>query len=264
MTELGVPQERQRVIVLGIRDDIVSDTEQVTSIFDRLCRENDEPVNIQSGLSGLPRLLRGEGGTVVAGTGSGNRCDFITDHDLNAGTKLSFNHQARQHPMTKDQKLFEEALEPGETGWDVKYRKDGKYADLIEYDVGTEDEPRFKDKYRMLEWDKPSPTIVAHLAKDSNSFVLPDYYEHVRVDESLANKKRNRGITPREAARLQTFPDQYIFLGPFTSWFRQIGNAVPPLAGKRIGNILATILNEEYIDQELLETQPATQVLSDD
>lgn len=65
----------------------------------------------------------------------------------------------------------------------------------------------------MLEWSEPSPTIVAHLAKDANSYVLPDYYEHARPIPDRSDPERNRGITPREAARLQSFPDDYIFLG---------------------------------------------------
>jgi DNA (cytosine-5)-methyltransferase 1 len=140
--------------------------------------------------------------------------------------------------MEKDRILFDEALEPGDTGWDVKYAKDGEYADLIEYDVGTEDNPRFKDKYRMLEWTEPAPTVVAHLAKDSNNFVLPDYYDYAPNVVGEPDRRRNRGVTPREAARIQSFPDEYVFLGPFTSWFEQIGNAVPPLIGERIAHVL--------------------------
>jgi DNA (cytosine-5)-methyltransferase 1 len=134
-------------------------------------------------------------------------------------------------------------MEPGDTGWHVKYRTE--YGHLIEYDVGTEEIPAFKDKYRMLYWDRPSPTIVAHLAKDGNSFILPDYYEYARPDEEKQDSRRSRGITPREAARLQSFPDSYVFLGPFTSQFRQIGNAVPPLLGERIAAVLGDYLEHE-------------------
>jgi len=142
--------------------------------------------------------------------------------------------------MDKDQELFDEVLEPGATGWDAKYRKGRD--DLIDYDVGTEENPAFKDKYRMLYWGNPSPTIVAHLAKDSNSFILPDYYQHVQEDSQRADDERNRGITFREAARLQSFSDSYIFLGPFTAQFRQIGNALPPLLGQHVASVVDTHL----------------------
>jgi len=245
LNNLGVPQKRERVVVLAVRNDLVSDDDRVVQLFDAIEDVSIGKITIRQGLSGLPRLLRGEGGRVVVGSPDGRRSKYVTENNLDDKAGLTFNHQARSHPMEKDQKLFDEALEPGDTGWDVKYRKTGKYADLIEYDVGTEENPRFKDKYRMLKWDEPAPTIVAHLAKDANSFVLPDYYEHVQNDRSQQDHRRNRGITPREAARLQSFPDDFIFLGPFTSWFRQIGNAVPPLAGEQVGKVLKPLVSHE-------------------
>jgi DNA (cytosine-5)-methyltransferase 1 len=143
--------------------------------------------------------------------------------------------------MEKDRKLFSDVMEPGDTGWDIKYGTE--YGHLIEYNVGTEEEPAFKDKYRMLRWDEPAPTIVAHLQKDANSFILPDYYEYAQPDESKQDGRRSRGITPREAARVQSFPDSYVFLGSFTGQFRQIGNAVPPLLGEELASVVA-----RYVD----------------
>jgi DNA (cytosine-5)-methyltransferase 1 len=244
MTELGIPQKRERVLLVGIRNDIVVSENEVGDLLDNLSGADCER-NIKQGLSGLPRLRRGEGGRVMTETGRGPKSQYVKQNGLHEGTELCFNHRAREHPMEKDRILFEEGLQPGDTGWDVKYNSDGEYAEYIEYDVGTADNPRFRDKYRKLEWSKPSPTIVAHLAKDANGFVLPDYYEHACPDPERADPRRNRGITPREAARLQSFPDDYIFLGSFTSWFRQIGNAVPPVAGESIGSALRVILADK-------------------
>ncbi|GGM73990.1 hypothetical protein GCM10009017_24940 [Halarchaeum rubridurum] len=264
MSELGVPQQRDRVLLVGVRKDLAENSNEVTDILDGLAINKDAP-SIQQGLSGLSRLRRGEGGRVLAETTQGNRSKYVITNDLETGTRLQFNHQARDHPMSKDQILFDEALSPGDTGWDVKYGGDGEYAEYIEYDVGTAEKPRFKDKYRMLEWDEPSPTIVAHLAKDANAYVLPDYYEHARHDPDRADKRRNRGITPREAARLQSFPDDYIFLGPFTSWFRQIGNAVPPIAGRRLGEAVSNIVLEPKETANHTESgQQIAEAISDD
>lgn len=244
--EYGVPQHRERVIIFGVRKDLVEQSGEVVTddLFDSMkAAAPTEEFNLKQALSGLPKLRRGEGGNVVPDRVRGTRSRYVERNDLVDGTRLNFNHQAREHPMEKDRILFDEALEPGDTGWDVKYAKEGEYADLIEYDVGTAENPRFKDKYRMLEWDDPAPTVVAHLAKDSNNFVLPDYYQHASGVTGETDNRRNRGITSREAARLQSFPDDYIFVGTFTSWFRQIGNAVPPLLGEQIARVLEDYLH---------------------
>lgn len=81
----------------------------------------------------------------------------------------------------------------------------------------------FKDKMRRIRWDKPAPTIVAHLAKDGYMFIHPF---------------SNRTITVREAARFQSFPDSFEFLGSMASQFRQVGNAVPPILAEALGEAI--------------------------
>ena len=78
------------------------------------------------------------------------------------------------------------------------------------------------NKYRSLEWDKPSPTIVSHLYKDGFMFIHPDI-------------NQARTITVREAALLQSFPIDFEFLGSTAYCFKMIGNAVPVLFAKKIG-----------------------------
>ena len=85
----------------------------------------------------------------------------------------------------------------------------------------------FKDKMRRIRWDNPAPTIVAHLAKDGYMFIHPF---------------RDRTITVREAARFQSFPDSFEFLGSMTSQFRQVGNAVPPLLAEALGKVIIEAL----------------------
>lgn len=243
----GVPQTRDRVVVLGIRREFVNHPdERLEMLFSALdSTASEEQITLKQALANLPRIGRGEGAAVAAGQSPGNPSTYIDENELSSGTRLTYNHRAREHSMEKDRILFDEALEPGDTGWDVKYGKDGEYSDLIEYNVGTEESPAFKDKYRMLEWNEPSPTIVAHLQKDSNSFILPDYYQHANRNRIREDDSRNRGISPREAARIQSFPDHYVFLGSFTSQFRQIGNAVPPLIGEQLGNIISDHLSSD-------------------
>ena len=81
----------------------------------------------------------------------------------------------------------------------------------------------FKDKMRRIRWDRPAPTVVAHLAKDGYMFIHPI---------------EDRTITVREAARFQSFPDSFEFLGSMSSQFRQVGNAVPPIMAEAIGKCI--------------------------
>ncbi|MHB8220580.1 MAG: DNA cytosine methyltransferase [Acidimicrobiales bacterium] len=78
----------------------------------------------------------------------------------------------------------------------------------------------FDDKYKRLDWNGLSRTITAHIAKDGYGFIHPE---------------QERTITVREAARIQTFPDDYRFAGTPSAAFRQIGNAVPPFLGENLG-----------------------------
>lgn len=87
------------------------------------------------------------------------------------------------------------------------------------------DPTKFPNKWRKMEADMPARTLMAHLGKDS--------YSHIHYDSSQA-----RTISVREAARLQSFPDGFVFEGPMNPAFRQVGNAVPPLMAKAIADMM--------------------------
>lgn len=142
--------------------------------------------------------------------------------------------------------LFEERLDAYARKHGERPSKSSKaYQAILKNTVPPYDPGKFPNKWRKMECDRPARTLMAHLGKDG--------YSHIHYDSS-----QSRTISVREAARLQSFPDGFIFQGPMNPAFRQIGNAVPPLIAKAVADImLRQIVKEEEYDAQKNCTQEA-------
>ena len=141
------------------------------------------------------------------------------------GYEFIDHHVSRNHQVS-DLTLFT-LMKEGETAGDFIERKPAIAKKLIKYKMNS-----FKDKYRKQKRDEPATTIFAHLEKDGNRFIHPT---------------QSRTLTPREAARIQSFPDDFLFEGPISKKFKQIGNAVPPL----LSYVIANEINKIYQSSDI-------------
>jgi DNA (cytosine-5)-methyltransferase 1 len=223
----GVPQDRTRCfLVASAGDRLPLPPPEDYQNHKRPNYDTDAlpPVSLDEALIGLPPLNAGEG-TAVARYDEGEALTtdvrsrrFLSKFRLLGDGRLIFNHYARYN-NERDLELYA-LLRPGEDS--VHAVKVHKRGDLMRYRRDV-----FDDKYARLRGEKPSKTIVAHLAKDGNGYIHP---------------REVRSISVREAARLQSFRDDYVFCGSPTDQWIQVGNAVPPLMSEMIGRVFLRAL----------------------
>ncbi len=218
--DFGVPQNRERLIYIGNRVGV--DNEQ---IFARIFEISKTIPNttLADALYGLRPLVasREKNSTDVETDGSGRIIEANTQMNMNeyvaminSGTAypVTCNHKARYN-NDRDIEIFGR-MNPGDKS------DDPKIADIMPYKSRSD---IFKDKYFKLEPDKVCKTITAHMKFDCNMYIHPT---------------QARGLTPREAARVQSYPDDYFFRGSYTKTYMQIGNSVPPLLGRAIAQAI--------------------------
>ncbi len=209
----NVPQKRKRVIIFGVPKNTESKI-IINSFYSRIkSKGNSEPLNSKVAFEYLPKIFP-------------DQKNPKHSHSIKLnGVPLPKNHEPRMH-SDRDIEIFKLLAE------DIKSGRD-KYASskaLIElYKLKTGKESNFH-KYHVIREDKPSNTIPAHLYKDGLRHIHPD-------------PKQARSITVREAARLQTFDDDFEFLGSRGDQYKMIGNAVPPAFSKIIAETVYEILN---------------------
>lgn len=269
--QYGIPQMRHRVILLGIKND--TGIEPSTLTKKHVC-------TLGSALRGLPKLRSGFSernenwrdmnwaeyiNSAAKKLKDNDECNDLTDildrvisryapkltakHKVDpvhnryeewyrgrlGNSKVLTNHESRSHLASDlDRYLFCAA-------YAEKYGTPARLEEFPEsllpnhknvQAAKTTGNYKFNDRFRVQVWGRPSTTITSHIAKDGHYYIHPD-------------PSQCRSLTVREAARLQTFPDDYLFEGNRTSQYTQVGNAVPPLLAQQIAAVVAKALGKE-------------------
>ena len=272
--QFGVPQARHRVILLGVRSDY-------TNRSHTLLKKVNAPVTVGSMLGNLPkirsRLSRQPDSfetwyaaicqtPAVLHTWQGPKheeiraaiqealvtakefCNQSTDTLYGPyfiGNEVPANlaewirqdapdaislHQSRGHMRSDLQRYLFAAAFASVHG--VAPKLENFPTELLPaHENATDNDAPFSDRFRVQLADRPSTTVVSHISKDGHYYIHPD-------------ASQCRSLSVREAARLQTFPDNYHFMGNRTQQYGQVGNAVPPYLARQLGEVVAEIMNQ--------------------
>lgn len=218
----GVLQNRRRVIILGWRDDINPDLPDLEAI------RMPSDFKVDSIFNDLPQINAGQGvDKFVSYRAETN--EYLNQTSIRNGLEILTQHIARPH-CEQDKEIYRIAVKK----WNNKKQR-LDYNDLPDFLKTHKNRHSFFDRFKVVAADlNHSHTVVAHIAKDGHYYIHPDV-------------EQNRSISVREAARLQSFPDNYYFEGVKegqnrTAAFKQIGNAVPPLMAEYLANTINKVL----------------------
>lgn len=267
--DYGIPQARHRVIIMGIRADIPQ--ENITFL------EQADQVPVESVLGGLPPLRSGLSKEPDSDEAWCRVLEEMLRSEWLIETELKFEGAVYDEIVDAIQTAVAANLNRGgevvratsEAGWNPawmlnenlnsirhhatrghmtsdlsRYIFVSGYASVFGQSPRLEDFPdgilpahknaksgKFNDRFRTQHYGVPAKTITSHISQDGHYFIHPD-------------PTQCRSLTVREAARIQTFPDDYIFSGGRTSQFHQVGNAVPPYLAFQIAQRVSAFLQE--------------------
>ncbi|MCB1347113.1 MAG: DNA cytosine methyltransferase [Maritimibacter sp.] len=266
----GVPQARHRVFVVGIRSDLAA-PQPGTVLLPR----SNSIVSVEDAIFDLPELRSGLSTgdspaqwreAVLAQADRILGSNLVPDDLRRALASLKANGLARATSrVSVSTGATKVDVQPRLRDWlsDNRLRRIlhhetrghiaddlGRYLYAATHALARDDFPRidefpeflqpnhrnrssgkFKDRFRVQLKDRPSTTVTSHISKDGHYFIHPD-------------ARQARSLTVREAARLQTFPDNYFFMGNRTQQYHQVGNAVPPYLAFQIGQVVRNLLEK--------------------
>lgn len=269
----GVPQRRHRVILLGIRKGFNGDSAKVGKLT------RADAVSVGDAIGQMPALRSGISParldnpeawailrqTVEATYGSGTESidratapltrggrfiskiispsinerynSWITDPNIRGVVQ----HETRSHMLEDLKRYWYAAHTASCTGLSPKLRE---FPDslLPNHKNARAESVPFGDRFRVQLRDAPATTVVSHIAKDGHYYIHPD-------------PSQMRSLTVREAARLQSFPDNYFFMGNRTQQYHQVGNAVPPLLANQIAQVVFDLFRGAQL-HEMARTAP--------
>ena len=208
--DFNVPQYRPRIIIFGIRDDSGLDLEMFYSTLKQ--HIHSYKPTVRDAIGGLPPIYPYETVTKVKNK---NLSHYATDE--------TDPHHLPRHCSARDLTTIRT--------WIANNMNSLSNKEAVKFYKQVTGHDTLYIKYRNLEWDKQSPTVVAHLQKDGFMFIHPDL-------------EQARFITVREAALLMTFPKDYAFVGANSVCYKMIGNAVPVNFAQAIANTIYEVISQ--------------------
>lgn len=212
--DYGVLQRRRRVIIIGKR------TKQTFKFPVLETLENKWQLK-KDLLADLPPLSPGQ--EMHLASYKKPSSDYLNFTGIRNGVDFVTQHITRQH-NERDLEIYSIAIEK----W-LNEKRRLKYSEVPKRLQTHNNVEAFLDRYKVVDPTGHSHTVVAHIAKDGHYYIYPD-------------PKQVRSISVREAARIQSFPDDYFFEGGRTAAFKQIGNAVPPLMAEKIAKSIKKMM----------------------
>lgn len=204
-SDYGVLQNRKRVIIIGWKKG--SDFS-----YPELIAESN-PYTVADILEDLAYLKPGDQNNITHYASDTN--EYLEKSAIRNGADFVTQHVARTH-NDRDLEIYKIAIDKWLNG-----KERLKYGDLPERLKTHKNQNSFVDRFKVVDINSYSHTVLAHIAKDGHYYIYP-------------STEQVRSLSVREAARIQSFPDDYFFEGGRSAAFKQIGNAVPPLMALKI------------------------------